>query len=178
LDASYEKVMAEPAALLPTLSPPPPSSTHPSKQNPALQARRTALSPLIEQTAARHGIDTQMLMALVEVESGFNTHAISRKGARGLMQLMPATAVRYGMRQVRELHDPARNLDMGTRHLKDLLTLHGGQWALVMASYNAGQGAVSKHGQRIPGYAETMLYVPAVLVRAAQGTPVPQPALQ
>jgi soluble lytic murein transglycosylase-like protein len=169
LDDSYKKVMAEPAPVLP-LNSRPPSSLYPAKQNPALQARRTALASLIEQTAARHGIDAQMLMALVEVESAFNTQAISPKGARGLMQLMPATALRYGMRQVRELHDPARNLDMGARHLKDLLALHDGQWALVMASYNAGHGAVAKHGQRIPRYTETMLYVPAVLSKAAHNT--------
>ena len=74
------------------------------------------------------------------------------------------------MTQVSELHDPARNIDMGVRHLKDLLNQNSGQWALVMASYNAGQHAVTKYGQRIPNYNETMLYVPAVLAKAANFT--------
>lgn len=135
-----------------------------------METRRRSLYPLIESAARRHGVNTEMVMALIEVESGFNTHAVSPKGARGLMQLLPATAVRYGLRDVSELHDPARNIDIGIRHLKDLLIHHDGQWTLAMASYNAGQQAVAKHGQRIPGYTETMLYVPAVLAKAARFT--------
>lgn len=128
--------------------------------------RRQEVHPLVEKLSHQFGLDTNVIMALIEVESGFNTHAISPKGARGLMQLMPATARRYGMRDVQELHNPERNLEMGIHHLNDLFVAHGGQWSLVLASYNAGQGAVLKHGQRIPSYAETMLYVPSVLVKA------------
>lgn len=84
------------------------------------------------------------------------------------MQLMPATAKRYGMKNVQELHAPAKNIDMGVRHLKELLNLHNGQVSLAIASYNAGQGAVSKYGQRIPQYRETMIYVPAVLAYMAR----------
>jgi soluble lytic murein transglycosylase-like protein len=109
-----------------------------------------------------------LVEALVAVESNFNTHAISPKGARGLMQLMPTTAKRYGMKHEQELHNPAKNIDMGVRHLKDLLNLHNGQVSLAIASYNAGQGAVSKYGQRIPQYRETMIYVPAVLAYMAR----------
>ena len=83
------------------------------------------------------------------------------------MQLLPATAKRYGMKNEQELHVPSKNIDMGVRHLKDLLNLHNGQVVLAIASYNAGQGAVSKHGQRIPSYRETMLYVPAVMAYMA-----------
>jgi hypothetical protein len=117
----------------------------------------------IKQVSNKHGIDPELVEALIAIESGFNTHAVSPKGARGLMQLMPATAKHYGLKDEQDLHIPSKNIDMGVRHLKDLLKLHDGQVALAIASYNAGQGAVNKHGQRIPAYRETMLYVPAVL---------------
>jgi soluble lytic murein transglycosylase-like protein len=116
----------------------------------------------------KHGVDPELVEAIISVESGFNTNAISVKGARGLMQLMPATAMRYGMKNTQELHIPAKNIDMGVRHLKDLLNLHNGQVSLAIASYNAGQGAVAKYGQRIPQYRETMIYVPAVLAYMAR----------
>lgn len=121
------------------------------------------LVKIINKISNQYGIDPDLVEALVAVESGFDTYAISPKGARGLMQLMPATAKLYGMKNEQDLHIPSKNIDMGVRHLKDLLKLHDGQVALAIASYNAGQGAVNKHGQRIPAYRETMLYVPAVL---------------
>jgi soluble lytic murein transglycosylase-like protein len=113
------------------------------------------------------------VLSLIDVESRFDPQAISPKGARGLMQLLPATAARYGMHALTELHDPQRNIDLGVRHLKDLLQSNQDNWALALAAYNAGNGAVQR-GQRIPAYRETMLYVPAVLVRAhltSQTTP-------
>lgn len=131
-------------------------------------ASRLALYPLILKTAQKYDVSPELVDALIQVESGFNTHAVSPQGARGLMQLMPATARNYGMKNLQELHIPARNLDIGVRHLKDLLNLHGGQLALTLASYNAGQGAVAKQGLRIPTYKETMIYVPAVLAYMAQ----------
>ncbi len=124
---------------------------------------RVELRRTINQISSKYDVDPELIEALIATESNFNTHAISPKGARGLMQLMPATAKRYGMRSEQDLHIPSKNIDMGVRHLKDLLKLHEGQVALAIASYNAGQGAVNKHGQRIPAYRETMLYVPAVL---------------
>lgn len=133
-----------------------------------LAQRRNALYPLIEQIARHFDVDIALVMGLIEVESGFNAAAVSPKGARGLMQLMPTTARLYGLRDVQELHQPARNLEIGIRHLKDLLAVHGNHQALALASYNAGQGAVKQHGQRIPRYHETMLYVPAVLSKAAR----------
>lgn len=126
-------------------------------------AARFELVRTINLASIKYGIDPELVQALIAVESGFNTNAISPKGARGLMQLMPATAKRYGMKNEQELHVPSKNIDMGVRHLKDLLNLHNGQVALAIAAYNAGQGAVLKHGQRIPSYRETMLYVPAVM---------------
>ena len=140
-----------------------------------IEQRGRDLYPLVDRIARGLGMDTSLIMALIEVESGFDTQAISPKGARGLMQLMPSTAAVYGLRDVRDLHNPERNLDIGIRHLKSLLIGHGGQWALALASYNAGRGAVAKSGQRIPGYAETMLYVPAVLAKAAHPVTQNQP---
>lgn len=124
---------------------------------------RVELHSAISKSSSKHGVDPELIEALIAIESGFNMHAISPKGARGLMQLMPATAKRYGMKNEQELHVPSKNIDMGVWHLKELLNLHNGQVALAIASYNAGQGAVTKHGQRIPSYRETMLYVPAVM---------------
>ena len=131
------------------------------------ETTQAELLSTINQISSKHGVDPELIQALIAVESGFNTHAISPKGARGLMQLMPATAKRYGMKNEQELHVPIKNIDMGVRHLKELLNLHNGQVALAIAAYNAGQGAVSKHGQRIPSYRETMLYVPAVMAYMA-----------
>ena len=131
------------------------------------ETTQAELLSTINQISSKHGVDPELIQALIAVESGFNTHAISPKGARGLMQLMPATAKRYGMKNEQELHVPIKNIDMGVRHLKELLNLHNGQVVLAIAAYNAGQGAVSKHGQRIPSYRETMLYVPAVMAYMA-----------
>jgi soluble lytic murein transglycosylase-like protein len=168
LDASYAKTsiveMAPLGEIRGLVSNPAP---RPTKR---YQPNQAALHGLIVTTSARYAVPSELVEALITVESGFNTHAVSPKGARGLMQLMPATARRYGMKNEQELHVPALNLDMGVRHLKDLLTLHQGQMALTIASYNAGQYAVAKHGQRIPRYHETMLYVPAVLAQMARNS--------
>jgi len=126
---------------------------------------REQLTPLIEHYARLHEVPPELVAAVVRVESGFNSRAVSPKGATGAMQLMPATAARYG---VTRLDDPAQNIEAGVRHLKDLLTRHQGDVALALAAYNAGQGAVARHGGRIPPYRETMLYVPAVLAAAAR----------
>jgi len=131
------------------------------------QAGKRQLTPLIEHYARLHDVTPALVAAVVSVESGFNSRAVSPKGAAGAMQLMPATAARYG---VTDPGDPAQNIDAGVRHLKDLLVQHQGNVALALAAYNAGQGAVARHGGRIPPYRETMLYVPAVLAAAARGT--------
>lgn len=118
---------------------------------------------LIERFAEQHAVDTTLVMALVDVESGFRSHALSPKGAYGPMQLMAAAAQRY---HVTDRTDLAQNIEAGIHYLKDLLTLHNGNEALALASYNAGEGAVKRYGQRMPPYRETMLYVAAVLARA------------
>jgi len=111
--------------------------------------------------ARRHGLDPELVMAVVSVESGFRPQAVSPKGAQGLMQLMPKTASSLG---VADVFDPAQNLDGGTRHLGQLLTLYGGDLARALAAYNAGEGAVHRHGG-VPPYRETRAYVKKVLER-------------
>jgi hypothetical protein len=110
---------------------------------------------LIETTARRHSVDPRLVKSVMLVESGFNPAAISPKGARGLMQLMPATANAYG---VRDIHDPAENIAGGTRYLSYLLGLFGGNLEKSLAAYNAGETAVTRYGG-IPPYNETRLYV-------------------
>jgi soluble lytic murein transglycosylase-like protein len=163
VDASYVLLFSESGAA---------SAGAAAAQQPRANARAQHLRPLIEQAAARHGLPAALVEAVVAVESGFNAQAVSPKGARGPMQLMPATARQYGLTDARQLHEPARNIDAGARHLKELLDRHQGNVALALAAYNAGAGAVQRHGSRIPPYAETMLYVPAVLSRSL---PHPRP---
>lgn len=114
----------------------------------------------ISAAALASNIDPALLHALIEVESSYNAKAVSPKGALGLMQLMPATARRYG---VTDPFDAAQNLRGGAHHLRDLLDLFSGNKELALAAYNAGAGAVLAHGRRIPPYVETVRYVPAVL---------------
>jgi soluble lytic murein transglycosylase-like protein len=118
------------------------------------------IASLIEAAAARAGLDADLVKAVVLVESGFRPSAQSSAGAVGLMQVIPATGKRFG---VFNLHDPASNLYAGTTYLAYLLKYFKGDVRLALAGYNAGEGAVVKHGYRIPPYAETQAYVPAVL---------------
>lgn len=109
----------------------------------------------IEQSATRHGVDANLVRALVKVESNFNPNAVSNKGAMGLMQLMPRTA--SGL-SVSNPFDPQQNVDAGVRHLKQLLNNFGGDVRLSLAAYNAGEGAIKRNGG-VPHYAETQNYV-------------------
>lgn len=120
--------------------------------------------------AADHtGVDYDLLKAVIAVESGFDAQAISPKGAVGLMQLMPATAQRFGVEASRhrsvqqQLADPAVNVPAGARYLNHLMGLFPGRLDLVLAAYNAGEGAVRRAGQAIPPFQETRNYVKAVL---------------
>lgn len=119
------------------------------------------LHALAIETARRHGLDPKLVLAVVAVESAFRPDAISRKGALGLMQLMPGTAVALG---VQDALDPRDNLDGGVRHLSELLALYGGDLNRALAAYNAGAGAVARHGG-LPPYRETRDYVRKVLER-------------
>ena len=111
---------------------------------------------LIKTNASRFGVDPYLVFCVIEQESQFKTYARSPKGAQGLMQLMPGTARRLG---VRRPYDPAENIMGGVRYLKELLTTFGGRVDLVLASYNAGEGAVMKYGRNVPPYRETREYV-------------------
>ena len=111
---------------------------------------------LIKVNASRFGVDPYLVFCVIEQESQFKTFARSPKGAQGLMQLMPGTARRLG---VRRPYDPAENIMGGVRYLKELLTMFDGRVDLVLASYNAGEGAVMKYGRNVPPYRETREYV-------------------
>ena len=117
---------------------------------------RSGLDNLIRQNGNKYNVDPYLIFLVMEQESHFNTRAVSPKGARGLMQLMPGTGARYG---VRRPHDPAQNIAGGTRYLRELLNKFNNRVDLVLASYNAGEGAVLKFGHKVPPYAETRNYV-------------------
>ncbi|TAG36022.1 MAG: lytic transglycosylase domain-containing protein [Polaromonas sp.] len=128
-----------------------------------------AVKHLLKDASTSHGVDYELLQALIATESGFDTHAVSPKGAVGLMQLIPPTAQRYGVKPGKEasiekkLTDPKTNIQAGTRYLRDLINLFPGQLELALAAYNAGEGAVQRAGNKIPNYPETQNYVKTVL---------------
>jgi soluble lytic murein transglycosylase-like protein len=119
------------------------------------QASPEEIDSAIVMSAARHNVDPNLVRAVVKVESNFNSNAVSRKGAMGLMQLMPQTARSLN---VKNPFDPEQNVDAGVRHLKQLLENYGGDVNLTLAAYNAGSGAVARSAG-VPHYAETQNYV-------------------
>ena len=128
-----------------------------------------AVSPLLHEASKTHGIDYSLLKALIVTESGFNPNAVSPKGAVGLMQLIPPTAQRYGVTAAKggtieeKLTDPKTNIKAGARYLADLMRKFPGRLELVLAAYNAGEGAVQRAGNKIPNYPETQNYVKTVM---------------
>ena len=128
-----------------------------------------AVKHLLKDAAQMHGIDYELLQALIATESGFDTFAVSPKGAVGLMQLMPPTAERYGVKAdkktpiEKKLTDPKTNIKAGASYLRDLIKMFPGQLELAVAAYNAGEGAVQRAGNKIPNYPETKNYVKTVM---------------
>jgi soluble lytic murein transglycosylase-like protein len=125
-----------------------------------LLARAGQYDSIIEKAATAASVEPNLLRAVIVVESGFNSRAVSKRGAVGLMQLMPATATRFG---VSNPYDPLQNVHAGARYLKFLIDRFGQDVRLALAAYNAGEDAVDRNGGQIPPFSETMAYVPRVL---------------
>lgn len=125
----------------------------------ATRLNLTDYAATIAAAAVEHGVDQALVRAIIHAESAFNPDALSRKGAQGLMQLMPGTAGQYG---VTNAFDPEQNIKAGVQHLANLLKRYGGDTQLVAAAYNAGEGAVAKYNNTVPPYAETKVYVERV----------------
>jgi soluble lytic murein transglycosylase-like protein len=136
-----------------------------TKQMSASASGRRALSlaPDVDAVARQHDIDPLLLHAIAHVESRHNADARSPAGARGVMQVMPATAQRFGVATTQALLVPRINLEVSATYLKTLQRRFGNDLVLVLAAYNAGEGAVEKHGRRVPPFAETQGYVRQVL---------------
>jgi len=144
-----------------TYSPPPGTLIHLTSQplNPSLgdfTTGNTDVDNFIVESGKRNSVDPLLLYSIMHQESSFKTRAMSYKGARGLMQLMPGTASRFG---VANIWDPKQNIEGGARYMRFLLDLFSGDVRLALAGYNAGEGAVMKYGYQIPPYSETREYV-------------------
>jgi len=136
----------------------PAESSFSGRSRPAMDIGRDGQEKLVREAADRHRVDPALVRAVIETESNWNPKAYSRKGAGGLMQLIPTTAQRYG---AYDLFNPQQNIDAGVKHLKWLLERYNGNLDLALAAYNAGEGAVDRaHG--IPAYRETRNYVQRV----------------
>jgi len=129
-------------------------------QKPKCANKLAGYNRVLSTVARRQNLDKALLQAVIAQESAFDPQAVSSKGAVGLMQLMPATAQRYG---VSDRYDPEQNIRGGARYLHDLMQQFDNNLPLVLAAYNAGEDAVKHYGNRIPPYAETREYVPRVL---------------
>jgi soluble lytic murein transglycosylase-like protein len=125
-----------------------------------LLAKAGQYDSIIETAAVAASLEPNLLRAVIVVESGFNSRAVSKRGAVGLMQLMPSTASRFG---VSNPFDPRENVHAGARYLKFLIDRFGHDVKLALAAYNAGEEAVDRNGGQIPPFTETMAYVPRVL---------------
>lgn len=135
-------------------------SLGPSRLDIPAQLRKLQFDDLVNRAAQTHGLDPGLLHAVIRAESAYNPEAVSSKGAVGLMQLMPGTAARYG---VRDPYNPEDNVFGGARYLRDLLGMFRSDVRLAVAAYNAGEGNVMKFGNQIPPFTETQGYVAKVL---------------
>jgi len=172
-----------PAARVVPASPVAPRVVNPVTPAPEAQAAPAAaaqgsLDAAVERIAADQQLPAALIHSVIQVESNYNPNAVSPKGAQGLMQLIPATARRFG---VADSFNPVDNIEGGARYLKYLLDLNGGDYALALAAYNAGEGAVARYGD-IPPYPETRNYVRSVAAQlrkrnaAAQSKPAAKAA--
>jgi soluble lytic murein transglycosylase-like protein len=127
------------------------------------------IKALVETSANQHRVPAALALAVARVESNFSPAARSPKGAIGIMQLLPETAARFG---AKDIWDPQQNIDAGMKVLRSLLDLYDDNVALALAAYNAGEGAITRYGQRIPPFPETMIYVPNVMSRMVKNTSV------
>gem|GEM_PF-5467276 len=152
---------------LPTERPAPPSPS------PRLAGRPYATE--IAAAAHQAGLDPALVHAVIHVESAYRADAVSEKGARGLMQLMPDTARRFG---VADASEPRANLLAGTRYLRFLLDKFDQRVELALAAYNAGEGAIAQHAGNIPPYPETQRYVPAVLGKFNEWRSIPATGIE
>jgi soluble lytic murein transglycosylase-like protein len=125
-----------------------------------LLAKASQYDAIIEHAAQSAALEPNLLRAVIVVESGFNTRAVSKRGAVGLMQLMPDTATRFG---ISNRYDAKQNVHAGARYLKFLIDRFGNNVRLALAAYNAGEEAVDRNGGQVPPYSETLAYVPRVL---------------
>ena len=151
-----------PAEALPATLAPRPA---PPVRSRAALSKYSVYESMMASVGDAYRIDPAFLAAVVNVESRANPAARSPKGALGLMQVTPATARRFGVATAAELSDPAANLRVGAAYLKQLQRLYGNNLPLVLAAYNAGEGAVERHGRRTPPYPETVGYIARVLDR-------------
>jgi soluble lytic murein transglycosylase-like protein len=150
---------------LPAATPPAPSlSTGLGKALDGFSTGDASIDRFIVDSGTRNGVDPVLLYSIMHRESSFKRNALSPKGARGLMQLMPGTAARFG---VRNIFDPQQNIEGGARYVRILLDMFDGDVRLALAGYNAGEGAVLKYGRRVPPYAETQEYVRRISERYA-----------
>jgi soluble lytic murein transglycosylase-like protein len=159
-DADFQVLLAVAKEAQPALSDGPALTNDDSKATQTLANRVARYRDLVGSAAKDATVDPRLLHAVIAVESAYNPLAVSAKGAIGLMQLMPDTARRYGIRDAR---DPSQNLQAGARYLRDLLKLFNNDLSLTLAAYNAGENAVLRSGSRIPANRETAAYVPRVL---------------
>lgn len=126
------------------------------------------LQEAVDRIAGRHGLPPELLHSVIQVESNYNPNAVSPKGALGIMQLIPATARRFG---VTDVFDPVENIEGGARYLQYLLALFDGDYPLALAAYNAGENAVAKYGN-VPPYPETQTYLRLVAKRLEEAQKV------
>ena len=136
----------------------PAESSFIGRSRPAMNLDRDGVERIVREAAHRHSVDPALIRAVIEAESGWNPGAVSRRGAVGLMQLVPTTAERFG---VNDVFNPQQNVDAGVRYLKTLLERYNGNLDMAIAAYNAGEGAVDR-ARGVPAFRETRNYVQRV----------------